>query len=106
MKRCSTIRITSVDKEKIIGQEIIGGDDKSYDKNKIIEIELNRNIYLGLLAEMKKAGVIVDEELKCFNNRIFTIVEMTWNKPVKGLNIIPTVFGVALRRDIENIISI
>lgn len=91
-----TIKIIHVDKDKIIGRDI--GDE-----NKIIEIELNKNIYLGLLAEMKKANISVDEKLECFNNRIFTIVETAWRKLPKDLKVEPRAFCVALRKDIENI---
>lgn len=101
----NTIRIVSVNNEKISGIEI--GSDNKYEnkenKHNIIDISMNRNIYLGLLVEMKKAGIDIDEELKCFNNRIFTIVETEWRKPVKDLNVIPIAFGVALRKDLEYI---
>lgn len=89
-----TIKVISIDKDKIIGQEICKGDDN------IIKISMNRNIYLGLLAEMKKINVRVDDDLNCFVGKIFTIVEAMWRNPPKDLNVEPIVFGVALRRDI------
>lgn len=91
-----TIKIISIDKDKITGQEIIGGnkgDDENYDKNNIVEIPMNKNVYLGLLAEMKKANIPMDDKLKCFVGKTFTIVEAEWKKPPK----------VTLRKDIEQL---
>lgn len=90
-----TVRITSIDNNKIVGLEI-GGQNSG---NRI-EIPMNRNIYLGMLAEMKKSNIHVDDELSCFNNRIFTIVEKDWKRPPKDLNVVPIVFGVTLREDL------
>lgn len=81
-----TVRIISIDENKISGIEI-GGD------NNIVDIPINRNIYLALLAEMKKSNIDVDKDLQCFNNRVFTILE----GELKGASF----FGVALRKDIE-----
>lgn len=91
-----TIRIVSVDENKIVGQEI-GGQNSGNG----INIPMNRNIYLGLLAEMKKANIPVDEKLECMIGYVFTIVEKEWKKPPKGLSVIPIVFGVTLRKDIR-----
>lgn len=88
-----TIKIISIDKDKIIGQETIGGNDESYDKNKIIEIKLSKGVYLGMLAEMKKADIPVDDDLKCMIGHIFTIVEKEWKDVPK----------VTLRKDLEKI---
>jgi|CXWL01.1.fsa_nt_gi hypothetical protein len=102
--KMTTIKIISIDKEKISGIEI-GGDDKSesYDKNSIIDIPMNRSIYSGLLAEMKKADVPIDEDLKCFIGRVVTIVEKEWKRTPKELWIDgnpPKTFGVTLRKDL------
>lgn len=96
-----TVRIVSIDNDKISGIEI--GDDI---ENNIIEIPMNRNIYLGLLTEMKKVNILVDSELSCFNNRVFTIVEKEWKRPPKDLNVEPIVFGVTLRKDLENMTNV
>ena len=99
-----TIKIISIDKDKITGLEI--GDDESYDKNKIIDIEMNKNIYLALLVEMKRANTIVDEDFQCFNDRIFTISEREWFRAPKKLwdgENPPKAFGVTLRTDLEKI---
>lgn len=95
-----TVRITSVDNNKIVGLEIGGQNSES---GNIVEIPMNRNIYLGLLAEMKKANVPIDEDLKCFIGKVFTIVEKDWKRPPKDLSVIPIVFGVTLRKDLEMI---
>lgn len=91
-----TIRIINVGKDKISGIEI-GGQNSG----NIVEKPMNRNIYLGLLTEMKKANIQADDELKCFDNRIFTIVEKERKMSPKGLNVEPIVFGVTLRKDIR-----
>lgn len=86
-----TIKIIRVDNDKITGREI-GGENE----NKIIDINMNRSIYLALLTEIKKADVVIDEELDCFHNRIFTIYETKWKDT--------PVFGAALRKDLEYLI--
>lgn len=85
-----TIKIISIEKDRIIGKNI--GDDT------IIEIEMNKNIYLGMLAEMKKTNICVDNDLKCFNNRIFTIVEEERIMKPKEMT---KIFGISLRKDLE-----
>jgi hypothetical protein len=84
--KMTTIRIMSVDKDKIIGYEI--GDDIKESEKKIIDIPMNKNIYLRLLAEMKKADIPVDGELKCMIGHIFTMTN------------VDTVY---LRKDLENL---
>lgn len=92
MKSEITINVIKVDKYKITGVKIEGED-----KDKIIDILINKSIYIALLTEMKKADVIVDEELRCFDNRIFTIFEGEWKET--------PVFGAALRKDLEYLIG-
>lgn len=83
-----TIKIICIDKDKITGTSMEGEN-----KNKTIDIPINKSIYLALLTEMKKANIDVDEELECFINRIFTVFERKWKD-------VP-VFGAALRKDLE-----
>lgn len=93
-----TIKIVCIDTDKITGYEI-GYENK----DKIVEIKLNKSIYSGMLTEMKKANVTVDKELKCFVGKVFTIVETVWNKPPKSLTVAPILFSVTLRKDLEMI---
>lgn len=95
-----TIKIVSIDTDKITGYEIGGQNNEN--KDKIVEIKLNKSIYSGLLAEMKKNNIMVDKELKCFVDKVFTIVETIWNKPPKGLIVTPILFSVTLRKDLMN----
>lgn len=90
--KMTTIKIISIDKDKITGQEIEcdKDDDENYDKNKIIKIKLSKGVYLGMLAEMKKADIPVDDDLKCMIGHIFTIVEKEWKDVPK----------VTLRKDL------
>lgn len=94
-----TIKVISIDREKITGYGIgdIGGIGSG-----IIEIFINKNIYLGMLAEMKKAKIQVDNDLRCFENRIFTIVKKEWENRPKDLDT-DIVYGMALRKDLEKI---
>lgn len=92
MNKSITIKIIHIDKDKINGREI-GGENE----NKIIDIPINKSIYLGMLTEMKKSNIVVDNDLQCFNNRIFTIFEREW------IDAAP-VFGTVLRKDLEMII--
>lgn len=99
-----TVRIINVDKDKITGQEIGGEEGDEKDESNIIDIPINKNIYLGMLAEMKKAGILVDNDLRYFNDRIFTIIEKEWKRALKELWIDgnpPKTFGVTLRKDLE-----
>lgn len=90
MKSETTIKVIKVDKDKITGINMEGEN-----KNKTVDIGMNKSIYTALLVEMKKANIIVDTNLQCFNNRIFTIFEREWKD-------VP-IFGVALRKDIEQL---
>jgi len=93
-----TIKIIRIDKDKLklTGLEI--GKDIN---NNTIDIPINKSIYLGMLAEMNKANILVDDELKCFDNRIFTIIEKEWKQRILNP---PKTFCVALRKDIEKMI--
>ena len=109
MNKSTTIKIKGIDSGKIIG---INVEDK--DKDKIIDIDMDRNIYLGMLVEMKKANVTVDEDFQCFNDRIFTISEREWFRAPKelwkpdektGELTPPKTFAVALRKDLEYLLG-
>jgi hypothetical protein len=71
---------------------------------------ISSTIYKGILAEMKKAKIPVDDDLKCIVNHIFTIVGREWpNAPSQMFKIDdvtkkpvpPKTYSVALRLDLE-----
>jgi hypothetical protein len=71
---------------------------------------ISSTIYKGLLAELKKAKIPVDDDLKCVVGRIFTIAGREWpNAPKEMFKIddvtkkpvAPKTYSVALRLDLE-----
>ena len=71
---------------------------------------ISSTIYKGILAEMKKAKIPVDDDLKCVVNRIFTVAGREWpNAPKEMFKIddvtkrpvAPKTYSVALRLDLE-----
>jgi hypothetical protein len=92
----TTIKIFKIYNGLILGFDI--------ENQKLTDVPINRNIYKGMLAEMKKAKIDVDDKLECFNKRIFTIYEREWKNAPKeywnGSNP-PKTWAVSLRKDIE-----
>lgn len=71
---------------------------------------ISSTIYKGILAELKKAKVPVDEDLKCIINRVFTIAGREWPNAPKEMwkiddvtkrPVAPKTYSVALRVDLE-----
>lgn len=71
---------------------------------------ISSTIYKGILAEMKKAKMPVDEDLKCIVGRIFTIAGRDWQNAPKEMfkidditkkPVAPKTYSVALRLDLE-----
>lgn len=71
---------------------------------------LSSTIYKGILAELKKAKIPVDDDLKCIVGRVFTIAGREWpNAPKEMFKIdevtkkplAPKTYSVALRTDLE-----
>lgn len=71
---------------------------------------ISSTIYKGILAELKKAKIPVDDDLKCIVNRVFTIAGREWpNAPKEMFRIDdatkkpvpPKTYSVALRLDLE-----
>lgn len=67
-------------------------------------------IYKGILAEMMKAKIPVDKDLRCIVNRVFTIAGRQWVQAPKELwrqdevtkrMVAPKTYAVALRMDLE-----
>lgn len=72
---------------------------------------LSSTIYKGILAELKKAKIPVDDDLKCIVGHIFTIAGRDWpNAPKEMFKIDditkkpvpPKTYSVALRLDLES----
>ncbi len=72
-------------------------------------LHINSIIYKGMLVEMKKAKIFVDEDLKCMVNCIFTIGGRRWFTAPRelwkvdknlGYSVPPTTFCIALRKDL------
>ena len=72
---------------------------------------ISSTIYKGILAELKKAKIPVDDDLKCIVNRVFTIAGREWpNAPKEMFKIDdvtkkpvpPKTYSVALRLDLES----
>jgi len=71
---------------------------------------ISSTIYKGILAEMKKAKIPVDDDLKCITNRVFTIAGREWPNAPKEMwkpdevtkkLVAPKTYSVALRLDLE-----
>lgn len=71
---------------------------------------VSSTIYKGMLAEMQKAKIPVDSELKCLTNRIFTIAGRDWSNAPKEMwkidditkkSVSPKTYSIALRLDLE-----
>lgn len=71
---------------------------------------ISSTIYKGILAEMKKAKIPVDDDLKCVVNRVFTIAGRDWSNAPKEMwkiddatkrPVAPKTYSVALRLDLE-----
>ena len=71
---------------------------------------ISSTIYKGILAELKKAKVPVDDDLKCVVNRIFTVAGREWPSAPKEMwkiddatkkPVAPKTYSVALRLDLE-----
>ncbi len=74
------------------------------------DLWVSSTIYKGILAELKKAKIPVDDDLKCIVNRVFTIAGREWpNAPKEMFKIdditkkpvAPKTYSVALRTDLE-----
>lgn len=74
-------------------------------------LKINSNIYKGMSAELKKANINIDNDLKCLVNCIFTMVSREWFQAPKelwkpdektGELAPPIVFAIALRKDLMN----
>ena len=71
-------------------------------------LTINSIIYKGMSAELKKANIHIDDDLKCLVNCIFTIASRQWFqapkelwKPdEKGELVPPKTYAIALRKDI------
>lgn len=72
---------------------------------------VSSTIYKGILAEMKKAKIPVDDDLKCIVNRVFTIAGREWANGPKEMwkmdditkkLVPPKTYSVALRLDLES----
>lgn len=71
---------------------------------------ISSTIYKGILAEMKKAKIPVDDDLKCVASRVFTIAGREWPSAPKEMwkpdevtkkLVAPKTYSVALRLDLE-----
>lgn len=71
---------------------------------------ISSTIYKGILAEMKKAKIPADDDLKCVVNRVFTIAGREWPSAPKEMwkiddstkkPVSPKTYSVALRLDLE-----
>lgn len=112
------IRIVTAPK-LVMNDKIQNPDKKSWTSRCVIygrESELQYDfwiastIFKGFLAEMKKAKIPVDDDLKCMVGRIFTIAGREWlNAPKEMFKVndvtkkleAPKTYGVALRLDLE-----
>ncbi len=74
------------------------------------DLWISSTIYKGLLTELKKAKVPVDNDLTCIVGRIFTIVGKDWHSAPKDMWKInevtkkpesPKTYGISLRTDLE-----
>jgi hypothetical protein len=107
-----SINIRILRPPKIVGKGMYDGLCTIYGRECDLQykIQIASNIARGIFAEMEKAGISVDNELKCIVNRVFTIVGRQWNAASKELwtidavthrPVAPTVYVVALREDLE-----
>jgi hypothetical protein len=71
---------------------------------------LSSTIYKGVLAELRKGKIPVDDDLKCIVGRVFTIAGREWPHAPKEMfkidevtkkPIAPKTYSVALRTDLE-----
>lgn len=72
---------------------------------------VSSTIFKGILAEMKKAKIPVDDDLKCVVGRVFTLAGREWPSAPKEMwkpdevthkLIAPKTYSVALRLDLES----
>jgi hypothetical protein len=72
---------------------------------------LSSTIYKGILAELKKAKIPVDDDLKCIVGHVFTIAGREWPNAPKEMwkidevtkkPIAPKTYSIALRQDLES----
>lgn len=101
-----------VENEKMAGGKafvarcVIFGEDDGLQ----FDVFLPSTIYKGMLAELKKFNVEVDDDMKCIVHRVFTVSGKQWDTapkemwrddPLSGRPVPPKTYNTALRPDLE-----